>query len=305
MPSRSIRSAAPSCLLLLAIYVGAAFALFAWRGTRLREGAPFELVSRESGLVANNLLLSVILGTVFVGTLYPAVRRGVDGRENVGRRALFQSVAGPLALILAVLVGVGPLLSWRRERRPVLKRLVVAGAACRRRARWPSASSSRRPSACFRGWASPSPRFLAPASILPLVGRNPLRAPLATWGMVIAHFGVAVALAGMAANDAFTRETLTLATQGRDGARRSVDRPVRRCRPDRGQQFQRDRGGVDRHPRRRGRSRSSRRPVTSPARRPKPTKRRSRPSGTGNSTRSSASRTRRAAGSCACGGSRS
>src|SRR5579872_2821102 len=46
-------------LALLAIYVGAAFALFAARAGALKEGAPFELVSRESGLVANNLLLSV------------------------------------------------------------------------------------------------------------------------------------------------------------------------------------------------------------------------------------------------------
>ncbi|HTK71333.1 MAG TPA: cytochrome c biogenesis protein CcsA, partial [Croceibacterium sp.] len=58
-------------LALLAIYVGAAFALFAWRGATLKEGAPFELVSRESGLVVNNLLLTVVLGVVFVGTLYP------------------------------------------------------------------------------------------------------------------------------------------------------------------------------------------------------------------------------------------
>jgi cytochrome c-type biogenesis protein CcmF len=58
-------------LALLAIYVGAAFLLFGWRSAVLKEGEPFELVSRETGLVVNNLLLSVILGTVFVGTLYP------------------------------------------------------------------------------------------------------------------------------------------------------------------------------------------------------------------------------------------
>ena len=56
--------------------------------------------------------------------------------------------------------------------------------------------------------------FLAAASILPLIGRNPLRAPLATWGMVVAHFGIAVALAGMAANAAFTSERLAVARPG-------------------------------------------------------------------------------------------
>src|SRR5207342_3409567 len=56
--------------------------------------------------------------------------------------------------------------------------------------------------------------FLVAAAILPLVGRNPLRAPLATWGMVLAHFGIAVALAGMAANAAFTSERLAVAKTG-------------------------------------------------------------------------------------------
>jgi cytochrome c-type biogenesis protein CcmF len=56
--------------------------------------------------------------------------------------------------------------------------------------------------------------FLVGASILPLVGRNPFRAPLATWGMVVAHFGIAVALTGMAANAAFTSERLGVAKPG-------------------------------------------------------------------------------------------
>src|SRR5688572_1983789 len=114
-------------LALLAVYVGAAFALFAWRGGRLREGEPFELVSRESALVANNLLLSVILGTVFVGTLYPLFAEALTGEKMSVGAPYFNAVAGPLALLLAVLVGIGPLLSWRRERRPILKRLVVPG----------------------------------------------------------------------------------------------------------------------------------------------------------------------------------
>jgi cytochrome c-type biogenesis protein CcmF len=56
--------------------------------------------------------------------------------------------------------------------------------------------------------------YLAAASILPLTGRNPLRAPVATWGMVVAHFGIAVALAGMAANAAYTSERLAIAKPG-------------------------------------------------------------------------------------------
>jgi cytochrome c-type biogenesis protein CcmF len=56
--------------------------------------------------------------------------------------------------------------------------------------------------------------YLAAASVMPLVGRNPLRAPLATWGMVVAHLGIAVALVGIAANAAFSSERLAIAKPG-------------------------------------------------------------------------------------------
>jgi cytochrome c-type biogenesis protein CcmF len=55
---------------------------------------------------------------------------------------------------------------------------------------------------------------LIPASLVPLIGRNPLRTPLATWGMAIAHMGAAVSVAGMAADSAFTTERLTAVKPG-------------------------------------------------------------------------------------------
>jgi cytochrome c-type biogenesis protein CcmF len=199
-------------LALLAIYVGAAFVLFALRGATLKEGAPFELVSRETGLVINNLLLSVILGIVFVGTLYPLFVEAVSGEKLSVGAPYFNAVAGPLALVLAVLVGVGPLLAWRRERRPVLKQLTVPALL---------GVSALVISFIVAPSVAILPRlgltvaaYLAAAAILPLVGRNPLRAPLATWGMVVAHFGIAVALAGMAMNAAFTEERLAVARPG-------------------------------------------------------------------------------------------
>jgi cytochrome c-type biogenesis protein CcmF len=199
-------------LALLAIYVGAAFALFAVRGATLKEGAPFDLVSRESGLVVNNLLLSVILGIVFVGTLYPLFIEAVSGEKLSVGAPYFNAVAGPLALLLAMLVGIGPLLSWRRERRPVLKRLTVPALF---------GVTALVITIILAPGMAILPRlgltvsaYLAAASILPIVGRNPLRVPPATWGMVLAHFGIAVALAGMAANAAFTVEKLAVAKPG-------------------------------------------------------------------------------------------
>src|SRR3982750_3108176 len=182
-------------LALPAIYVGAAFTLFALRGASLKEGAPFELISRETGLVINNLILSVVLGIVFVGTLYPLFVEAVSGEKLSVGAPYFNSVAGPLALILALLVGIGPLLSWRRERRPVFKLLtvpVLLGVTGLAITLILAPGIGILPRAGLTVAA-----FLAAASILPLTGRNPLRTPLTTWGMVVAHFGIAVALAGM------------------------------------------------------------------------------------------------------------
>jgi cytochrome c-type biogenesis protein CcmF len=199
-------------LVLLAIYVGAAFTLFALRGATLKEGAPFELVSRESGLVINNLILSVILGIVFLGTLYPLFVEALSGEKLSVGAPYFNAVAGPLALALAVLVGIGPLLNWRREHRPVFGQLKIPAllgvtALAITIILWRDMTILPR-----LGFAVAA--FLLGASILPLTGRNPLRAPLATWGMVVAHFGIAIALAGMAANAAFTSERLAVAKIG-------------------------------------------------------------------------------------------
>ncbi len=199
-------------LALLALYVGAAFLLFALRGASLKEGAPFELISRETGLVINNLLLSVILGVVFVGTLYPLFAEAVSGAKMSVGAPYFNLVAGPLALLLALLIGVGPLLAWRRARRPALRRLIIPALL---------GASALAVTLILAPGMGVLPRlgltlaaYLAAASIQPLIGRNPLRAPLATWGMVVAHFGISVALAGMAANAALSSEKLAVARVG-------------------------------------------------------------------------------------------
>jgi cytochrome c-type biogenesis protein CcmF len=199
-------------LALLGLYVGAAFALFALRTGKLKEGAPFELVSRESGLVANNLLLTVILGIVFFGTLYPLFVEAAAGEKLSVGPPYFNTVAGPLALLLAALVAVGPLLSWRREPRPMLKRLAIpallaATALVISLFAAPQIGLLPRLGLVAAAW-------LAPASILPLVGRSLRRTPLATWGMALAHFGVAVAIAGMASDSAFSQEKLAAVRPG-------------------------------------------------------------------------------------------
>ncbi len=199
-------------LALLTLYIGAALALFAMRIATVKEGSPFEIVSREGALVANNLLLSVILGIVFLGTLYPLIAEAVSGEKLSVGPPYFNSVASPIALVLAALMLIGPQLRWRRDAAPILPRLapglIVALAAL-------LASLILAPAIGLL------PRFglavgagLLPASIQPLFGRSLRRTPLAVWGMAIAHLGVAVAIIGMASDSAFTREKLTAAKPG-------------------------------------------------------------------------------------------
>ena len=109
-------------LALLALYIGGALALFAWRISSVREGAPFDPLSREGALVANNLLLTVILGIVLIGTLYPLVAEALTGEKLSVGPPYFNAAAGPLALVIAALLMIGPQLRWRRDGQPLWPR---------------------------------------------------------------------------------------------------------------------------------------------------------------------------------------
>jgi len=197
-------------LALLAIYIGGALALFAARIGTVRAGTTFDPVSREGGLVANNLLLSVILGIVLIGTLYPIVAASFGVQLSVGP-PFFNKAAGPIALLLVAVMAVGPLLRWRRDdAKAVLRRVMLPIGATLVAAIallfvWPGVLP----------WAGLSlAAGLAVASVAPLWKRNLRRTPLFTYGMVIAHLGIAVSLAGMASDSAFTKETLVAVRVG-------------------------------------------------------------------------------------------
>jgi len=198
-------------LMLLVLYIGAALVLFAARIGTVREGAHFALWSREGGLVANNLLLSVILGIVFVGTLYPLLAEAMTGEKLSVGPPYFNATAGPLTLGLVALLLFAPLLRWRHDARPKLARILpgalAALAALALTLLAPSMTILPRLALALAGG-------LAIASLLPLARAKPWRTPLATWGMAIAHFGVAVSLAGMAIDSSFTVEKLAAATEG-------------------------------------------------------------------------------------------
>ena len=199
-------------LVLLTLYIGGALTLLALRIADVKEGAPFNIVSREGGLVINNLLLSVILGVVFVGTLYPLIAEAASGEKLSVGPPYFNSVASPVALALAALMLIGPQLRWRRDSAPILPRLapglliavvILVGSIIL----WPAIGILPRLGLVLGVG-------LLPASVMPLFGRSLRRTPLAVWGMVLAHLGVAVAILGMASDSAFTREKLAASRPG-------------------------------------------------------------------------------------------
>jgi cytochrome c-type biogenesis protein CcmF len=198
-------------LALLAFYIGAAFTLFALRSGKLSEGPRFEFVSREAALVGNNLLLTVILGIVFIGTLYPLFIEALTGDKLSVGAPYFNATAGPLALLLALIVCAGPLLNWKRDSGEKLKRLIVPaliGVTAL------AIALVTMPGSLLAKAALGIAATLAISAFLPLIGRKLRRTPLSTWGMVVAHFGIAVALAGMAASTMLTKEVLTAARPG-------------------------------------------------------------------------------------------
>lgn len=198
-------------LILLALYIGGALLLFALRAGAISEGERFSVASREGALIVNNVMLSAILAVVLLGTLYPLLTEAFDVRVSVGP-PYFNPVGAVFTLPMLTVMAVGPLLRWRKDRFGRLtKELALLGALL---------LSGIVLFALLFGMAL-LPLLgislavaLAVASFLPLKGRKLRHVPVETWGMVIAHFGIAVALFGMASESAFTTERLAALEEG-------------------------------------------------------------------------------------------
>jgi len=107
-------------LLFLALVVGGAFALFAWRAQRVGSGGRFEFLSRESLLLTNNVLLLTAAGSVMLGTLYPLALDALGlGKISVGP-PYFELVFVPLLAPALFLMGVGPIARWKKAELPAL-----------------------------------------------------------------------------------------------------------------------------------------------------------------------------------------
>jgi len=102
-------------LAFLGVVVGGSLLLYALRGPSTLGGSRFGKVSRETLLLANNIILVVAMGTILLGTLYPLVIDALGlGKLSVGP-PYFNAVFAPLMVVLLALLGIGNLVRWKHD----------------------------------------------------------------------------------------------------------------------------------------------------------------------------------------------
>ncbi len=207
-------------LVLLFIAIGGALALYAWRAPHLSGGGSFQTISRESGLLLNNLLLSAACGTVLVGTLYPLFLELASGNVVSVGPPFYAKTFGPLMIPLLVLMGIGPFLPWKKaDLGRVLARLILAALVSLGIAALAAVLLGGGPvmAIFFLGLAA----WLVLSSLTELAERirlfrSPLRdslsrltsLPRRQWGMTLAHAGLGIAIAGMAGSTVWKQERI-------------------------------------------------------------------------------------------------
>ncbi|MFT0546278.1 heme lyase CcmF/NrfE family subunit [Allopusillimonas ginsengisoli] len=113
-------------LLLFTVVVGTSLFLYALRAPKIGLGGRFDLISRESLLLTNNVLMAVAAGSVILGTLYPLFIDALGlGKLSVGP-PYFNAVFVPLMVPALLLMAVGPVTNWKSAKLPaMMKRLYV------------------------------------------------------------------------------------------------------------------------------------------------------------------------------------
>ncbi len=202
-------------LAFLAVVVGSSLTLYAWRAPAVKSTGVFGLVSRETTLLGNNVLLVVVAATILLGTIYPLLLDALGaGKISVGP-PYFNKVFIPLMVPLFFLMGIGPAMRWKgddfahlsgRLRRALIISLVLAVVL----------------QLIFTGGIDLSVglglllAIWIAATVVEDVYRRArhrdtlwagLKAqPRAFFGMHIAHLGVAVSIVGVALSSAYSIE---------------------------------------------------------------------------------------------------
>ncbi|MGB6975950.1 MAG: heme lyase CcmF/NrfE family subunit [Gammaproteobacteria bacterium] len=191
-------------LVFLALVVGGSLALYAWRAQAVQSFGEWQIFSRETGLLLNNVFLTVAAATVLLGTLYPLIIQTLGlGKISVGA-PYFNLVFTPLILPLLLLMGIVPSCHWRqmslrllwqKVRVIALFTFIMTGLLCAiglTAIRWYVVIGV--------GLAI----WISATTLQTLWVRRSLSRT--QWGMVVAHLGVAVCVAGIVLTSAYSVE---------------------------------------------------------------------------------------------------
>ncbi|MBK5910458.1 heme lyase NrfEFG subunit NrfE [Rhodothalassium salexigens] len=212
-------------LALLALTVGGALTLYAWRSASLEASGLYRPVSREGMLVVNNLFLAVSAATVLLGTLYPLIVDGLLGEKITVAAPFFNTITVALAPGFLLAMAIGPLMAWKRgSLKSVVKDLrpAIVGTALFAVFTLVALDGEWAPLmglvlgvwlvlATAMELAKRIKLFSTPpwVSLRRLVGL-----PKRQWGLTLGHLGLAVTILGIAGSEAFTVERLVTVSRG-------------------------------------------------------------------------------------------
>ncbi len=211
---------------LILVATGGALTLYAFRVPHLKYGAPFAPISRESGLAANNVLLSAAAATVFLGTFYPLVIDTIgDDKISVGP-PYYNRTFVPIMVPLLVIMVVGPILKWKRDnlraavgrlRYPLLAGLfaaIVVLLATFGRNAFAAAFMAVAAWLIIGSFAALAYRTRFGDASLWTTLRLARGTPRAFYGLVIAHAGMGITVAGITGMTSWASEKIDMLRPG-------------------------------------------------------------------------------------------
>ncbi len=198
-------------LIFLGVVIGGSLLLYSLRASEIRSTVRFNLLSRETGLLLNNVLLVVAAASILLGTLYPLILDALGvGKISVGP-PYFNNVFIPLTLPLAVLVGFGAFARWRQDSAATLLRqlrlpLVASLFAGMAYAIWltPYFTWGAALGMVLAFWVLLSTMSWVKAHMKP--GELLNGASRGRWGMVVGHLGIAVFVVGITLTSIYSSE---------------------------------------------------------------------------------------------------
>jgi cytochrome c-type biogenesis protein CcmF len=201
-------------LIMIFLAIGGALALFAWRAPKLEEGAAFDIVSRETALLLNNMLLTAAAATVFIGTLYPLALDALTGEKISVGPPFFAMTFAPIFIALLIIVPFGPRLNWMRGDLNAAARTLIPGLGAALLAGVVIIALTTPLSLAAAG-AFALGAWVIAASAIDFVKRRSARTLSATaLASMLAHAGLGVTLLGVTGTTVWRTEALEVLSPG-------------------------------------------------------------------------------------------